>query len=288
MNPIIAPQRLITILTRPDLSMLEATLSNAESVVGETVTVTVKVANSGQTAAASQKIALYSGNPDGGAAIQVKTLTSVPANSNRTLTFAWTPTTPGPYRLFVRSDRDGQINESNEANNDGWQDVYVGFAGPLDLDSGGVGDAAYSQVRGYGSLNGQPSDFCGTDPEQSQRTDPGGEVRYRFDHLLPGHHYHLIWSAECDGLGRQESITIDGLPVEEGVELGSGTPQRLSILVDPAFYRDTSIEVAIQELIGYDAVVSQIALYDIDYCYADSGGANDPAYPEGWDPNVVG
>ncbi|MBP8121258.1 MAG: hypothetical protein KAZ26_01415 [Caldilineaceae bacterium] len=276
----------ITILTRPDLSVAEMTLSNAELVVGETVTVTVKVANSGQTAAATQKVALYRGNPDGGdTAIQVKTLASIPATSSRTLTFTWTPTTPGPYQLFVRSDRDGQVNESDETNNDRPQDVHVGFAGPLDVDSGGVGDAAYSQVRGYGYLNGQPSTFCGTDSEQSQRNDTGGQVRYRFDHLLPGHHYHLdLVLAECDGLGRQESITIDGLPVEEGVDLGSGTPQRLSILVDPAFYRDTSIEVAIQEIIGYDAVVSQITLYDIDYCYADSGGANDPAYPAGLAP----
>jgi hypothetical protein len=186
------------------------------------------------------------------------------------------------------------VAESDEGNNQSWRDVYVGFAGPILLDSGGAGDSAYSEAAGYGYLNGTASTFCGADPDHSQRSDFSGEVGYRFDQLLPGHFYHLdLVLYECDGLGRVESIEVDGNVLTDTINLSDGNVHRISIRLDPALYADHSIVVGVKEQIGYDAVVSAINLHDIDYRYADSGGTNDLAYPGdtspryGWLDGVV-
>ena len=72
---------------------------------------------------------------------------------------------------------------------------------------------------------------------------------------------------------------VDDNLIGEVIDLSDGEVHRVSIRLDPAFYADHNIEVSIQESTGYDAVISEINLIDIDYRYADSGGENDPAYP---------
>jgi hypothetical protein len=144
----------------------------------------------------------------------------------------------------------------------------VGFKGPLLLDSGGDTDPQYTQERGYGYLDGQASAFCGTEPSQTLRADADGQVQYRFDHLLPGHYYHLdVTRFECDGLGRQETILVDGFAVTGQPEnLVDGQVHELSVRLDPAFYKnDRTITVSIQETRGYDAVVARVSLHDVDY-----------------------
>ncbi|MCD6291573.1 MAG: hypothetical protein J7M34_13825, partial [Anaerolineae bacterium] len=276
----------LTIRTRPDLRIPAVALSDDEPMAGETVTVTVTLRNAGQTAAGAQTVALYQGNPDaGGTLVGTTQALSLPGGNTNTVTFTWTPTAPGSYRLFVRVDQDDVVDEYDEGNNDAWRDVYVGLASPVLLDSGGASDVAYAPDQGYGYLNGQANTFCGTEPDQSQRSDPAGRVEYRFDHLLPGHFYHLdITLYECDGLGRQERIEVDDNPVSEVIDLSDGQVHRLSIRLDPAFYADRQIVVAIQETLGNDALVSQVNLHDVDYRYADAGGSGDEAYtPErGW------
>jgi hypothetical protein len=278
----------LTILTRPDLQTTQVRPSNPEPVTGEAVTVTLSVHNAGQTAAGTQAVALYDGNPDaGGTLIAAQNLASLAGGTTVNMIFPWTPTTAGLHRLFARLDRDGQVNESDEGNNQSWRDVYVGFAGPLLLDSGGANDPPYSTTLGYGYLDGQVSAACGSQPDQTQRIDPDGQVQYRFDHLLPGHSYHLdITLSVCDGVGRREKVLVDGNLVQEAVDLSDQAVHRLSLLLDPALYADRSIVVAIEEIQGHDATVAQINLYDVYYRYGDAGGANDPAYPSptgnGW------
>ncbi|MGB3216782.1 MAG: CARDB domain-containing protein, partial [Anaerolineae bacterium] len=135
----------LTILTRPDLHTTQVALSNPEPVTGEAVTVTLTIHNAGGTAAGSQTVALYDGNPEGGGAlIAAQGLASLAGGAATNLLFTWTPTTAGEHRLFARLDQDGQVNESDEGNNDTWADVYVGVAGPLLLDSGGANDPPYT------------------------------------------------------------------------------------------------------------------------------------------------
>ncbi|MCL4826494.1 MAG: hypothetical protein KJZ95_03950 [Caldilinea sp.] len=277
----------LPILTRPDLAFTAVVLSNAEPMAGESVQIVATLANRGQTAAGSQATALYLNNPDGGGVLlQAQTVGSVGGEANRTVTFTWTPSAPGLHRLFLRSDRDSQVNEFDESNNDRWLDVYVGHASPLAIDSGGAGDTAYNAAQGYGAVDsGETDEFgsCEDQPHQSYRRDPSGRVVYRFDHLLPGHFYHLdLVLYECkQNAGRQQRVHVDGIEIAGPVDLGSGEVQNLSLLLDPALYADRAIEVAVTVDGSGGAMVNQIALVDVDYRYADAGGAKDVRYPTG-------
>ncbi|RLC76238.1 MAG: hypothetical protein DRI61_13645 [Chloroflexi bacterium] len=195
------------------------------------------------------------------------------------MTFTWMPTAPGLYRLFALADRDDEVNEFDEGNNQTWRDVYVGFAGPISLDSGGDPDPAYTPSLGYGYLNPDTRVVaCGTEPEGTLRAAITSTLYYRFDHLLPGHFYHLdITLRDCDGT-RAEEVYVDDTLVIPAVDLSDHEPHRLSILLDPAFYTDHSITVGIHEIHGLDAMVAEISLHDVDYRYADAGGSNDPQY----------
>jgi len=276
----------LTIRTRPDLQVTGIALSNDEPVAGETVTVTLTLRNNGQTTAGAQTVALYQGNPDaGGTAVGAQRAAPLPGGNTTTVAFTWTPTTPGPYRLFARADRDNVVNEYDEGNNDTWRDVYAGLRGPILLDSGGTSDVAYTPERGYGYVDeGQPdvTTGCGSQAYETLRLDPNGRVVYRFDHLLPGHFYHLdVTLYECDGAGRQESIYVDGNPIAGLEDLSDGRVHRLSLRLDPALYADRGIIVSV-EAPGIDgAVVGEVNLHDIDYRYADAGGQADPQYPGG-------
>ncbi len=108
-----------------------------------------------------------------------------------------------------------------------------------------------------------------------------GKVTYRFDHLQPGHFYHLdLVLYECkQNAGRQQRMSVDGEEIAGPVDLGNGEVQNLSLLLDPAFYADRSIEVTVSVDDTGGALVNQIGSVDVDYRYADAGGTNDPKYP---------
>ncbi|MBU1750130.1 MAG: hypothetical protein KKA73_20795, partial [Chloroflexi bacterium] len=231
----------LTVLTRPDLRVTAITLSDDEPVVSEIVTVTLTLRNAGQTTAGSQTVALYQGHPNaGGTLVGTSGRSPLPGGNIDTVVFTWTPTAPGPYRLFARADRDWAVNEYDEGNNDTWYDVYVGFRGPILVNSGAGSDTPYTTAAGYGYVDeGQPDVVAtcggGVQPEETLRRDPDGRVVYRFDHLLPGHFYHLdVTLYECDSAGRQESIYVDGNLIAGPEDLGDGEVHRLSRLLDPA------------------------------------------------------
>jgi len=275
-----------TILTRPDLEAVGVTLSDDEPVVGETVTVTASLKNDGQTAAGSQKTILYGGNPDsGGSEIQPQTVAAIDPGGNRNVVFTWTPTTTGWHRLFIRTDKEGQVNEYDESNNDRWLDIYVGVAGPVLLDSG-AGEPVYSESRGNGVIDADGDDVtgnCGTEAYQTFRRDSNGPLAYRFDHLQPGHFYHLdVTLYNCPGEAqRLETVTVDNVEMTASpVDLGDRQVHRLSFLIDPALYTtDRSIGVVIAAGGVQGTVVNEVNLHDVDYRYADAGGQNDPKYP---------
>ena len=278
----------LTILTRPDLHVTAIELSDPEPVAGQPVTVTLTISNAGQTDAGTSALALYDGNPESGGTLVCERTAAVPGEGETALECIWTPATPGPHRLFTVSDRDDAVSEFDEGNNQSWEDVYVGFAGPLLLDSGGptASDPPYTSTLGYGVVDEGQADIlgdCGSERYQTYRLDPDGRVVYRFDHLLPGHFYHLdVTLYECgQGAGRQEVVKVDDMTVGGPEDLGDGEEHRLSILLDPAFYADRAISVTIEAYEGLGALVNEIALHDVDYRYADSDTINDPQYPTG-------
>ncbi|MCX7689067.1 MAG: hypothetical protein N2045_13975, partial [Fimbriimonadales bacterium] len=273
----------LTIRTRPDLNIPTIALSNNEPVVSQTVTVTLTLRNRGQTAAGPQWIALYRGAPESGPIIGQSQALPLPGGVTTTMVFTWTPAAPGPVRLFARADRDGEVNEYDESNNDAWRDLYVGFRGPILVDSGGPSDPPYSATLGYGYIStGTRVVSCGLGPESTLRAASTNAISYRFDHLLPGHFYHLdLTLRDCDG-NRAEAVYVDDMLVVPAVDLSDHRPHRLSILLDPALYADHTFVATISEMHGLDAMVAEINLHDVDYRYADAGSSNsirDPQYP---------
>lgn len=275
----------LTIRNRPDLSVTLISLSDDEPVVGESVTLTIAETNLGESDAASSLISVYVGDPLDGGVLLGENLVEIIRGSTTNMNFTWVPDRTGWHRLHVLSDANDQVSEYDESNNQNWLDVYIGVAGPLLLDSGTDLDPVYSVETGYGYIDiNQPDELvsCSVNnlPEETLRRDPDGTVVYQFDHLLPGHFYHLdVTLFECDGAGRQETVLVDGNQISEVEDLGDGLVHRLSLRLDPALYGDRSILVEIHAD-GIDgAVVSEVNLHDIDYRYADSGGNLDPQYP---------
>ena len=275
--------REITILTRPDLTFAPITLSNPEPRSGETVSINLSLKNTGQATAATSRLDLYDGDPAQGNLIGSASQ-PVAGGTQVDLPLTWTPNKPGPHRIIAVSDGEQQVRESDENNNLAWKDVYVGFTTPLQLDSGIAGEPLYASESGYGVEDKGQADVlsaCNSnDPAANTiRRDPDGSIIYRFDHLLPGHFYHLdLTLFECDGAGRQESVLVDNQPIAGPEDLGDGKIHRLSLRLDPALYLDHAITVKIAAP-GIDgAVVSEVNLHDIDYRYSDAGGSQDPQY----------
>jgi hypothetical protein len=279
----------LRILTRPDLRITTWQLSDEEPVAGGTISVTLTLTNAGETTAITQTVGFYQGNPDaGGTPVGEDDRPPLPGGTADTVTFPWTPAVPGSYRLFGQADRNNVVNEFDEGNNDAWRDVYVGFRGPILLDSGGASDPPYTSTLGYGYLNpGTRIVTCGgSAPEATSRAAFTSTLYYRFDHLLPGHFYHLdLTLRDCDG-SRAEEVTVKGMQVIPPVDLSDHQPHRLSILLDPALYRDHTITVGISETHGLDAMLAEISLHDVDYRYADAGHSDDPQDPA--DPKYPG
>lgn len=275
----------VNIRNRPDLAVTSITLSDDEPVVGEAVTITVTETNHGESDALPSLVSVFNGSPQNDGMLLGESSVEIMRESTANLDFSWVPDRMGWHRIHVLSDSDNQISEYDESNNQHWIDVYVGVAGPLLLDSGTAADPVYSLASGYGYIDINQPDVissCGINnlPEDTLRRDPDGRVVYRFDHLQPGHFYHLdVILYECDGAGRQETILVDDNLLSAVEDLGDGQVHRLSMRLDPALYADRTITVAINA-VGIDgAVVGSVNLYDIDYRYADAGGAKDPQYP---------
>ena len=280
----------LTILTRPDLAVSVISPSNPEPQVGQTIEMSIVQQNMGQTGAGASQVSLYDGNPSqGGVKICDLVLGILSGGQDQTGNCSWTPNQMGKHRVFALSDSSGVVPEGNESNNQTWQDIYVGLVGPVDLDSGGTTsqDPAYSISAGYGYLDPENNDktvSCsipvGQETRiQTLRKDPGGDVAYQFDYLLPGHNYHLdLLLYECDGAGRQESVYINNTLLQGPVDLGDGKVHRLSLRLDPALYAGHTIKVDIKAQGQDGAVIAAVNLVDIDYRYSDSGGDQDPQY----------
>lgn len=276
----------IHIKTRADLLISSLDEPAADLIDGAPATIQMTLKNRGETDAGASIVALYDGNPETGGVLISETSLPALADSQALVAFEWTPTQVGEHRLFVVVDREGVVDEADRSNNLAWKDVVVGLKSPVLLDSGAPGgDPAYDPLTGYGYVDrGLPDVLAacgvGTEPENTLRRDPDGEVVYRFNHLAPSHFYHLdIILYECDGAGRQESILVDGYLYAGPEDLGDGKVHRLSLLVDPALYVDRNLEVVISALGVNGAVTAAVNLHDVDYRYLDAGNAvSDLAY----------
>lgn len=283
----------LTIRTRPDLVVADPNWDEQVFIATQPASVQFTLQNQGETPAAETTVSFYDGNPTEGGMLLSQQNVTAGAGSQTALSVDWTPQTPGKHRLFAVTDSANLVNEFQEVNNITWQDVFVGLKSPILLDSGVTDqDPLYSMTAGFGVVDiGQPDVLtqCSVEnlPESTLRRDPGGKVEYRFDHLVPSHYYHLdVLLYECDGVGRQESVYVDGYQLAGPEDLGDRQVHRLTLLVDPALYNDRTLTVNIQAP-GIDgATVASVSLHDVDYRYVDAGNVRDLAYtPErgvGW------
>ncbi len=306
----------VNIATRPDLkveatpaTVPAVTLSIPQPVTQDLVSVTVIVKNAGQAAAGASTVSLFDGDPsNGGVQIGTANIGALAPNAWTTAVIPWTtPAVPGPRLLVVRVDSTGQVSEGDEGNNDLIFPAYIGFRGPILINSGAgvVADPSYDPARGWGfKERGDPDQTatCGSGEDPTIRLDTTGTVdggiEYRFDNLQPGRFYHLdLVMHECDfDIGRIQAVEVNDVDVATGIDLSGQQVVKLSLLLDPASYAQNSITVRVHETsgVGVGAILNHISIYDIDYRYADSGSgsaATDPVYPsEGPKPygSVVG
>jgi hypothetical protein len=275
----------LAIVTRPDLVISNVLPSDAQPVVGQPVTITVNISNTGQRNAGTQTVSLYAGLPAAGnAPLSTQPLANLNGGSSAVMNFIWVPTATLTSQLVAVVDADNQINEFNEGNNTALLSLTAGFSGIRSADSGAAADdPAYAVGQGFGYIDIGQSDVmgeCGSTPDKTFRRDPDGKVLYRFDHLQPGRFYHLdVVLYECNqGAGRQQYIKVDGATLAGPIDLGPDKANNVSLLLDPALYADRTISVSIEAGGGLGALVNSISLREVDYRYVDAGSANDAIY----------
>jgi Domain of unknown function DUF11/CARDB len=206
------------------------------------------------------------------------------AGAEVTTTLVWTTTRAGPRRLIAVVSANSDAPPPAVPNRQAGLTVFVGFRGPILIDSGGPNDRAYAPTVGYGFLgaDGGVSSACGTVSYRTFRQGAGGSLQYRFDNFQPGRTYHLdLTFGECDGAGRQQRVLVNGTPLLNSVDLSDEQPHRFSLRLDPALYAGSAITLTVDDVNGRPALVSEVHVYDIDYRDVVAGSPAEQPYPVG-------
>lgn len=281
------------IRTKPDLRVSSIGLSSTDRVVGEPITATIVLSNTGETLAPSH----YTGFIASGGGFsdsQNMPTASIAPTGTLTMTRAFTPTVFGSYLITITADATSAITESLESNNVLTRTVFVGLNKQV-LDSGNGSESAYSALNGYGFLNGSTYDFGGGTLTKTVRYDGSGQVQYQFDGLQATRSYHLDSTYYQEGDTFTQTVSFDGISSgpQSALSLVDSQPSVASMLVPSAAYADRSMIVSILRPNGglfrptrfregpsiiAPAFVSELTLTPIDYWYVDAGNASDLAY----------
>jgi hypothetical protein len=304
----------LNLLTRPNVAVVRIVPGDLQPVANEAVATSIVLSNTGQTGARDLTVALYDGDPAStidtsgvqapGSIMMDSHIVNVAAGAEVTATLTWTPPRTGARQLLATLSANSTSSVPNGPNRRASLPVFVGFRGPILIDSGGANDSSYTPALGYGFLgaDGGVSHACGTLSYQTFRQGVGGPLQYRFDNFQPGRAYHLdLVFYECDGAARQQRVLVNGLPVLASADLSDEQPHSFSLRLDPALYacRDAasscarggaavgepaarnSITLSIDETRGHAAVVSGVHLYDVDYRAVDAGAPAEQPYSMG-------
>lgn len=263
--------RSIYITPLADLTVSEISFEPSEPHLGEMVFVTAVIANLGGAPVSEFAVGFYDGDPEDGGTEIISATTFITGSGATTVTASWLAGPMGTHQIYALADPTGVAPESYEDNNAASDSIFVGMPGEFYADSGGGDDPAYDAQIGYGYLNGQPVSW-GSTPTETARWNSGGEVSYRFDYLIAGATYHLDLALyDGDGAGRVETVWVDGVDSGQVVDLGDDQVHWVSIRLDPALYADHSINVGVRSDNLAGAVVSEIAVREIEYIYLDAG-----------------
>ena len=296
----------LSILARPALEVIRIEPADAHPVTNEVIPTSVVLRNSGQTDALSLTVALYEGDPSSNvdlfspqAAAQPPTGTvlmdsysvRVAAGAELTATLTWIPLRAGARRLIAAVSASGATPPPAGPNRQAVLPVFVGFRGPILIDSGGPNDGAYTPTAGYGFLgaDGGVSSTCGAESYRTMRQGANGPLQYRVDNFQPGRAYHLdLIFGECDGAGRQQRVLVNGKQVLGAVDLSDEQPHRFSMRLDPALYAGNVITLTVDDVNGRPALLSEIHVYDVDYRAIVAGSPAEQPYPVGSAPALAG
>lgn len=290
------------IKTKPDLRVASIALSSADRVVGEPITATITISNTGETTAPTHTTRLDELGQRGDSSSQDLSTGTIAPTSTLTLTTQLLVSQFGARTITVTADATNVITETLESNNVMTRTVFVGLPAQA-IDAGGAGDDGYTTARGFGWLNGATYDFGAPSGAitKTVRYDGGGAVQYRFDGLQPSRAYHLDATFYQEGESFTQKILFDGIDGGKAISLVTGQTSTTSILVPPAAYTDTTMIVTLARQPGGTsapsritqspnhpiarspnsvgpAFISQLTLTPIEYTYLDSGGASDAAY----------
>lgn len=278
------------IKTKPDLRVASIALSSTDRVVGEPITATIVISNTGETLASTNITRINEWGERGDSSSQDLATGTITPTSTLTLTTQLTPILFGARTITVTADATNVITESLESNNILTRTVFIGL--PVQaIDAGAASDLAYDTTRGFGWLNGATYDFGGT-ITKTVRYDGAGALQYRFDGLQPTRFYHFDATFYQEGESFTQKILFDGIDSGKTISLVNGQTTTASILVPPAAYADGTMIVTIQRQPGGTsapsrlrapnsigpAFISQLTLTPVEYIYLDSGGASDVAY----------
>ena len=254
-----------------DLTVSEVSFDPDEPHLSEWVSATAIIVNMGGAAAPDFVVGFYDGDPEDGGTEVISTTTSVAGSGVVTVTVPWLAGPMGAHQIYAVTDSTDVTTESYEDNNSASGSIFVGMPGEFYSDCGGNDDPAFDAEVGYGYLSGQPL-VWGSTVEETARWSSSGNVSYRFDYLIPGVTYHLDLALyDGDGAGRVETVWVDGVDTGQTVDLSGGQVHWVSIRLDPNLYADHSITVDVRTASLAGAVVSEIAVREIEYVYLDSG-----------------
>ncbi|MBI5032504.1 MAG: peptidoglycan DD-metalloendopeptidase family protein [Chloroflexi bacterium] len=280
--------------TKPDLRVASIALSSTDRVVGEPITATLVISNTGETTSSTSTARLEELGERGDSSTQDISTGTIAPTSTITIARQLLVSQFGTRVITVTADATNAITESIESNNVMTRTVSVGI-NAKNIDAGSAGDLAYNSTSGYGYLNGETYDFgtpSGT-VTKTVRYNGSGTVQYRFDGLQPSRFYHLDATFYQEGESFNQLVLFDSVDSGRIVSLTNGQSSTTSILLPAATYSDGSVVVSFQRQSGGAAVqtrfrkpgssvgpafVSQVTLTPVEYIYLDAGGASDVAY----------
>lgn len=234
----------VKVISKPDLYMGVNDIQFSPSTdidIGEEVTISATVRNSGETPAKDLFIRFYDGDPlEGGKIISWRetqpsvSIKHVPAGGFRWANVTWTPTTGGDHDIYIILDLVNTIDESDEDNNKIYWDVYVQtlpdieltnislYQGDFMVNSAGVGsDLVINATIGNSGDTTSPSfriRFYNGDFESDPEPVPIGVGMTYLAGTLPGRSSMFIempWTVDYPKGIRTIIVLVDLL---EGVE----------------------------------------------------------------------
>ncbi len=126
---------------KPNLTIAasDITFSNSTPTVGDIITITAVIHNTGIADSENVLVQFYDGDPDaGGVLIEETTILLIPVNSDYTSNIEWTIPVSAAYRIFIRVDPLNVIEELDETDNSAYKNLTSATLPDLSITSSDI------------------------------------------------------------------------------------------------------------------------------------------------------